>query len=359
MNEDFSTYEQIDEFLKGNLKGNELSNFQQKMESDSEFSETVRAQKVVNEMVMTKHLADLKGKMQLDLQNNSFNNKTNYLKYGFGLAGIMVATTLAIWQWNGNEEPKTSLPEQPKAIVKIEQKAIEPIQENSKEELKQEGKSEMPKSTNVIKEISKPANSVSESQIEVEKEPELSIRNVEATSIKEPEKVAKQTIDCLIKQWKINIETSPTCLGKSEGSILIFDREKHLYSIDEGKYFSTKKEFNTLAQGAYHLIAKDENGCEYNTETEVKSKKCKTLEDLVFNPNLGAWHVLTKDNLDSEIEIRDKAGRLVWKKIFSSSDLQEWDGRNNEGQLVPIGLYCFHIVYSNGDSKEGYISVMY
>ena len=356
MNEDYSTYEQIDEFLKGNLKGNGLANFQHKMESDKEFSEIVRAQKAVNEMILTKYLAELKGKMQQDLKGKNFNKNTNNGKYGFGLVVILIIS-LAIWQLNGNEEPKTSLPQQPKAIVKIEQKATETIQEISKNELKLESKSELPKPSTVVQEISKPANSVSEVKIEVAREPELRVRNEETTSVKQSEK-ANPTIDCAAKNWKINIETSPTCSSKSEGSILVFDREKHTYSIDEGRHFATKKEFNALAQGTYSLIAKDTDGCEYKSTIEVKSKKCKTLEEFVFNPTLGNWIVPTKDNSDVEVTIVNKSGQQVWKMSYSFQQ-PEWDGKNIDGQLVPIGLYGFHISYSNGDSKEGYISVMY
>lgn len=357
MNEDYSTYEQIDEFLKGNLKGNDLAEFQHKMESDTEFSETVRAQKVVNEMVMTKHLADLKGKMQKDLQHHHFDKKTNYLKYGLGLAGILAATSVVIWQWNGNEEPKTSLPEQPKALVKIEQKQTELIREISKQEPKQESKSKLPKTTNVANEIPKPSNSVSEVKTAFAKEPDLNVKNVETTSVTQPEK-AQSTVDCSAKQWRITIETSPTCFGKSEGAILVFDREKHLYSIDEGQHFGTKKEFSSLAQGTYHLIAKDVDGCEYKSTAEVKSKKCKTSEEIVFNPSLGNWIVPTKDHSDMEVTIVNKSGQPVWKTDHSIQQ-PEWDGKNLDGQLVPVGLYGFRIQYSDGDSKEGYISVMY
>jgi hypothetical protein len=352
MNEDYSAYEQIEEFLKGNLKGNNLTEFQQKMESDKEFSETVRAQKVVNEMVMIKHLADLKGKMQQDLKGKNF-NFTKKWKFGAFL-GLLLVASVTVWTLSDKYEPTEALREN-KEIVKTEQ-VIEPILKDSEKAQIQEVKSELSKASNVVKEIPKPLISIPEVKKEVARVPVLVEKQTEAKMIDQPENPPK--FDCSIKQWKISVETSPTCSGKKEGSILIFDREKHEYSIDEGQHFATKKEFNALAQGTYHLIAKDADGCEYKSTAEVKSKKCKTLEEFVFNPSLGNWIVPSKDNSDVEVTIVDKSGQLVWKKSFSSQQ-PEWDGKNNQGQLVEIGLYSFRFQYSDGDSKEGYISVMY
>ena len=355
MNEDFSTYEQIDEFLKGNLKGNELTNFQQKMESDKEFSETVRVQKVVNEMILTKHLAGLKGKMQQDLKGKNFTLTTKIWKFGAFL-GLFLVASVTVWTLNDKSEPTEVVVGENKASVKTEQKATEPILKNPEKAEIQKVKSELPKTTNVVKETSKPLILTPEVKKEIAPEPVLVKKQTEAKTIEQPENT--QRFDCSIKKWKISVETSSTCSGKKEGAILIFDREKHEYSIDEGQHFATKKEYNTLAQGTYHLIAKDADGCEYKTTVEVKSKTCKIMDEIVFNPTLGNWIVPSKDNSDVEVTILDKSGQLVWKKGFSFQQ-SEWDGKNNQGQLVEIGLYGFRIQYSNGDSKEGYISVMY
>ena len=354
MKEDYSIYEQIDEFLKGNLKGNDLALFQHKMESDEEFAENVRAQKVVNEMILTKHLADLKGKMQKDLQDKNFNKNTSIWKYGAFL-GLFLVTSVTVWKLNDTPKQKEILIEQHKTIVKAEQKTTEIILENAEaiEEV-----------SNKIKHNSFNKNSPSslispiiENKKEIVQEPVLIEKLTEAKTIDQAEK-AIPIFDCSIKKWNIHVETSPTCVGKNEGAILIFDREKHLYSIDEGQHFSTKKEYNTLGQGTYPLITKDADGCEYKTTAEIKSKSCKTMDEIVFNPTLGNWIVPSKDNSDVEVTIVDKAGQLVWKMGFSFQQ-PEWDGKNTQGQLVEIGLYGFRIQYSGGESKEGYISVMY
>lgn len=355
MNEDYSTYEKIDEFLKGNLNGTDLAEFQYKMESDSEFSETVRAQKVVNEMILTKHLADLKGKMQKDLKGKNFNPTTKKWKYGAFL-GLFLAVLVTVWSLSNKYEPTEISGEENKATVKTEQKVTEPILRDPEKAEIQKVKSDLQKTSNVVKEIPEPLISIPEVKKEIAQELVLVEKQTEAKTVVQPENAP--TFDCSIKKWKISVETSPTCRGKKEGAILVFDREKNLYSIDEGQHFGTKKEFNNLTQGTYNLIAKDADGCEYKSIAEVKSKKCKTLEEFVFNPILGNWIVPSKDNSEVEVTIVDKSGQLVWKKGFSLQQ-PEWDGKNIQGQLVEIGLYGFSIQYSNGDSKEGYISVMY
>ena len=355
MNENYSTYEQIDQFLKGNLKGNDLTDFQQKLDLDKEFSETVRAQKVVNEMVMTRHLTALKGKMQEDLKNKNFNSANKKWNYGAFL-GMLLVASVAVWLLNGETTTIQVLAKENKPLVKDERKVNEPILKTPEKAQIQKAKPDVPKSSSDILKISKPGTAILEITKETANEPVLIDKLPEAKTANKTE--IAPLFDCSIKKWSVNIETSPTCSLKREGYILIFDIEKLEYSIDNGQHFGRIKEYNSLAQGKYLLIAKDLNGCEYKTTAEVNSKICKTMDDIVFNPTLGNWKVMTKDNLETEVEVHDKSGRLVWKRN-SNSDQPEWDGKNNQGQLVEIGMYGFRIQYSDGDSNEGYISVMY
>ena len=84
MRPELETYYQIDKFLQGELKGDELVAFQNKMMADESFSEEVKYQKMVNEIVIGASYNSLRNQMSRDISNI---DKNTGLK-NWGIAAI-------------------------------------------------------------------------------------------------------------------------------------------------------------------------------------------------------------------------------------------------------------------------------
>ncbi|MFT7251743.1 MAG: gliding motility-associated-like protein [Flavobacterium sp.] len=56
------------------------------------------------------------------------------------------------------------------------------------------------------------------------------------------------------------------------------------------------------------------------------------------------------------LEIFNRYGFIVYKK---ENYINEWNGKNMNGNLLPVGVYYYYISYKNGKQKTGWIYLNY
>lgn len=358
MSNDLVILEEIDQFLVGKLKGEDLANFENRVASDAAFAEMVEVQRIANQIVLTKHLAHLKEKMENDLRPRKAGG--NWWKWS-PLIGVALVGFLMIDRYNS--EPKKEIVATNNSageVQRVEPRTVVADAENNKQkEIKRTNSNPLlnteprQQSINEARE-----NNLAIHQIE---------KNIQQDALNEGRNEERMVSvvpnatkpDCSQKKWSVDIQTTPACQGKEEGEILVFDKLPNRYSLDEGHTFSAKKEFRKLPAKLYTLLIVDNDGCSKSEHVEVKEKRCKDVHEVVLNPHLGTWKIPLKENSQAEIHVFDKSGKLVFQKQLASSVEEEWDGKNNEGQLLPPGYYAFTIEYTDGDVQRGFISIMY
>src|SRR5699024_5043491 len=74
----------------------------------------------------------------------------------------------------------------------------------------------------------------------------------------------------------------PTC-GNSDGEIEINapgETSTTLYSIDNGTNFSTNNTFTGLTSGNYHIVVRDDNGCEATQTVNLNNAGAPTIDNI-------------------------------------------------------------------------------
>ena len=132
------------------------------------------------------------------------------------------------------------------------------------------------------------------------------------------------------------------------------------YSIDTGKSLAQSPSFENLANGEYKLAIKDKQGCIYYSEEIVElreSSDCNVSKEIAIVPSKGeSWVPLVKDNEDVNLKIFDKSGRAILNKDIYQGF--EWEGKSQNGSILPMGSYLYILSFKNGDLLTGHITIL-
>ncbi len=101
------------------------------------------------------------------------------------------------------------------------------------------------------------------------------------------------------------------------------------------------------------VIFSDENGCTYSLPLHLKIIRNQNIFfPNAFSPNGDQVNDLWAPFLGSDFHVIsfsvfDRWGNLV----FHSSNLASWDGKTNQGQLLPPGVYPFQLILDSPDNR--------
>ncbi|MBT5402357.1 MAG: T9SS type B sorting domain-containing protein [Crocinitomicaceae bacterium] len=99
-----------------------------------------------------------------------------------------------------------------------------------------------------------------------------------------------------------------------------------------------------------------------NAASEITTDPCLVIVPNVISIGSGSnGHndYFTLDGLhrwpNTQLSVLNRWGQIVY---HSDNYMNDWDGRNgNNGQLLPAGTYFYIVVYNNGDSETGHVTL--
>lgn len=154
-----------------------------------------------------------------------------------------------------------------------------------------------------------------------------------------------------------------SCQGTNDGSIvldIVGGTPPFTYAWSNG---STDPNQIALGTGIYSVTLTDDNKCEQILSVEVGNNCSELTIYDVITPNGDGqndnWLIDGIENFpDNELQIFDRWGRVVYSaKAYTGN----WDGRHNDGTLLPFGAYYYLLELNdlNNTIYKGSISIVY
>lgn len=364
MSQDDSTYDLIDQYLRGDLS--EDHSFVQRMKEDQELAMEVEVQRAVANAVVDYRLMEVE-KLIASRRKDFLSQASSRWKWVLGILSLGLVAGISYFYFflsagealvqNENTEVKKVVL-QPE--VKQKEKASSIVQEQE-----QKTKSapivifEAQKSQEVVNEA---APMVLE---EVSPTPSNSAPTEKVTeSHAKNEMIKIPTNPCVGIRMKAFIEERRPCMGSSEGMLTVKEAKggtsPYHFSLD-GKHFQETNVFTGLKANDYNIILRDANGCVAMVYEQypLKSRLCTQFADHVFNPNAGVWDVPNDVDKQGEMAIFDRNGQRVYFRPFDKAEKLNWAGTQNSGELLLPGVYIYTIKYADGAVDQGRITIAY
>jgi hypothetical protein len=359
----------IENYLKGNLSGDELTQFEANLASNPALQDEVELARLAHEVIANGEAVNIKAQLQ-QIHEASQSGMSANKKILIGVV-VLIALALAIYLidkvMNTDATDETvveeviteateSTEEEPaqtySAPVAIERVTTTPSNESSNEE------------EETITEI-----------VQLEELPQVEESNpvVEEPVVEEPIKekvnlepvVEEPTQDpCALAKTKTpQYELDLPCFGGGNGKLRFNDYGEtnfNEFSIDGGKTFESSLQDRDLLPGKYELLAKNDDGCESKAKTiTINYGKC----NYVIQPSLGKkWELQLPELDDNEVrvEIRNaRTGVMVFHQNIMSMDYFSWNGIDDNNQSLPMGNYVYHFsTESNGMVATGQITIV-
>jgi hypothetical protein len=358
------TLETIDRYLGGTMEMTERLQFEQEVSQNASLKSLVEASKSVQELLIDHKTVMFKAKFSSLLQQEKTKKKWRYtglgIVVGIGLLGIgayqFTGTQNTDTGRQGPEEfTKTTSLDSPKAVTK-NAKTEQPLPITKPQNNK----------VNTSVNISKDTNTQSSPIVHHGEEISTSGQKREDTK-KTAEKVepannTPQIFDCSGTMITFTPRSTATCKGQDEGSISISEIGKggtapYYWSVD-GEQKSPQETADHLPAGDYWVVMNDQNGCSRKMRVTIATKNCIETREYSLDPY--ASNKLSWGQADKAItlNIHHKSGKLVYKQNFENGDTMEWEGRDQEGNILANGVYLYSIIQGTELQEKGYITIV-
>ncbi len=377
MKEEYRILELIDHYLSGQLEGEALHSFEQRMQADQAFREQVEVQQMTNNLLAVKEQLPLMEEMQRLRKKSQFRKKT--IRYGMVAGGIGLGLATFLFLNDGNSPQG---PDSDSLVVVQETKTPDrqpssETQSPSKEVVKEE-EADMPTSKAPQKETENKQTQAKETKEETQKEvavdslPETSKRDINKEEIAEKKEARKEddvvvtkeaVVDCDEVTIEVPFEVANTCQGEATGSIEVFPKEiqggrlPYEFSLDSKEKFTDRTQFEDLAKGEHRLFVRDGQGCvkEVLPKPHIFAQRC--APEVAFNPSFGeTWQVPVPEGQQGDLQIMTASGDKVYETAVFEGD--EWDGRSSSGEELKAGYYLFQLKLSDGKLIQGGITII-
>jgi hypothetical protein len=334
--------ELIDRYLENNLKGAALSEFEAKLLTDADFATEVAIQKIANEVVVAAGFAQIKNNIaQANAQYQQRQNSQSFWKWASfsaillvgGLGGLYIFLQTPEKLTNTTNTINTTDSTQVQAIknetVKITEKTI--ITE--KNTTPKQTTTQVPEKINVAEKNTQPTSSLNSQQQPIIVSPITESPEIEPVVSKVP--APSITIPSLATHEleKIALRKTPIPIQEDKKDRLIEENKK-----------------NTAQENTAQ-----ENTAQKDTETALF---VPTQENFVIQPRLNIFLELPIQSLaEGQLTIYDKNGIIIYQQSLRQGASFTWDGRKQNGEDLPLGVYSYKIEYTNS-VKIGTITIL-
>lgn len=367
MRPELETYQLIDKFLNGELAGDELVSFEQKLQSDASFAEEVSFQKLTNEVVVGASFDSLRTQMTKDI--STLDSSTNNQKWGLASIAFAVVSIGLVALYSSKESDSTvaSKTTAPSVVVQKDRQESNSVLSNKTEE-----KNIQPNTPSIKNNNATGTNPETVTPQETSIKPDV-IQNTEhiqptenSTIPKGIQNTTEKTVvadPCLQTSITAKIISNPSCSDAANGSVKIPLNEikggikPYVISFNQSKASGTKELYSYLKADTYTISISDGNGCTKEYTVEVEEKNCRK-KSFIFAPDKGeSWTIDGINNDPYVLTILNMAGR----QIFKTNTMQgtfEWQGVSQQGEYMDAGLYIYIIEYTNGSKENGQVTIV-
>lgn len=299
-------YEQIDRYLSNSMESNELNEFQNQVNSNSELFELVEMQKAANEIIVGNRLAGLKQMMDADFAQMD-EVKPSKLKYWLG--GAFIATVIVgTIMYNDNDEKEVT-----KIVAPVSNQTV--IVE----------KAEVEKTENQV---------VAKSKIQTSTASKSDITIVEV----KPKITQVDVVSPVLQTPTVHSNIVVEVPKAVDNEVAKKHTIEKIHSVD----LSPKQQVSEI---------KSNN----STSPEVKNVKHKAQS---INLDLGEQFTFpTITENEAQVSIYNRGGMLVYKTKLVQDQTEVWTGTDSNGTVVQSGLYIYIIEYISGSKSTGEIVV--
>jgi hypothetical protein len=362
-----ASFEKIDEYLNGELTGQELSEFKDMMEKHESLAEEVQFQKLANEAIVELNLANLRKELkQISLKQRTANlNKL----YGGIASGIILVSAIAYFALS----PKANLAKSASEAAAISLDTQQPERtegtpQTLTSEITTQKQTNIEPITQTVPSTTSDLQTVTDSIMLIPASiPQTSSNKLVTDQMTEhvQEKNTNQgdIVPCKADAIDAFIHIEPACkYEKGSGKITIDlasvkgGKPGYQFSLNDGADYQEFPVFEQLGSGPAQLLIKDAQGCISKKQLIIPEKNC--FKEVILYPLRDeTWEapVISKENV---ITIANLQGRIIFEYTYSDNEIFIWNGKTPDGQDLPMGQYSYTIKGDKGKVVNGYISII-
>lgn len=362
-------YNNLDAFLKGELQGTELQEFEAALLHNPELSEKVENARFLQKLVFNNRLLNIK---DLAKQEEArLVNKKQYINKGIigGALLTLILVTMGILQYNKNEDriAKQSN-ENPGKEQEIKEsstfgkpnseKKPNPELSNTHSENNQILKSNnysIPNAESypVVVDTIQPKTAVDNISIIPE---DSKYEDTKDISISDPKVKDEHTQPCDLVQLKASIRATAGCIGRTNGKIEIINISGGARPYTQNLYLDEKEVYSNsgLKAGNYELVITDSKNCQQRFIVRVNEISCPIND--YFNPSFGEIWNIPKADKPGTLTIYSKSGVPIYQMDLKKDTPATWNGIDKYERLE-AGYFIFVIEYEDGEVLKGSVTI--
>lgn len=361
-------YSEIEEYLKGKLKGDALASFEAELKTNVALAEEVEVQRIARTAIEQVYLQEMS---QIIREQSSRTNKGgNTWKYGiWGGAILLVVIGVLIFnnspsqkEYSSSDSKRDKIVEKKKVETKKKlaphNKNIRPtthdkhLPQDKKETLEvihfdtnADGSTiEDPQDTLITMQQT---NTAQNSSVNVDTSTNEKTEHQNDDSNNTHPRIKKVTCDFSFAK----ITPQKASLGEENGGLILPEKEGFYYIINNGD-IETETDIDGLSIGKYTVTVSNGKECQKNLgEFHIVESPCLKDKDYSYNIQYDDDFLIPlKENNQTEITIFSNIGRVIYKDVLENETEFEWNGQNINGENANLGLHKVVVKYNSKTS---------
>ena len=364
MDDNTQLYDLIPLYVRGELKGNDLTSFEKALTQDAALKEEVLLEKASFDLLLDADVLNLKAQMQNDLKAKDKAKNKKWI-VALGVLAIGSGTYFLV----PNASTDVAQPEPSLEVIALDTMAISPKQPaitepSRKIENKNTATAATPNAVVNTKptvldtlEIATPQKVSSIDTAKVVHVPaDTSVAHVKLEVQKTPKPVV--TDPCAEFAFAHSPQTLASLRDAATGVILLHasltqsGQDPIRYSLN-GIEFENTSSFENLEAGMYTLYARDEQACEIEStkQLEIIETRCFEEYQQTFNTAFeSSWKLPVYIDTPVKITLINKVGAILVDKDFQTYDEGSWNGFDDNNNKLPSGAYRWIMEYESGET---------
>lgn len=358
------TYDLIEKYLVGGIKGDELIEFEDRLRSDAEFKEQFDTQKLTRDAIIINGLGNVKRLMDKDL-------KTRWYRKAWFIILLILIIGAGSWFTYYMVTSKTTGKNLQDTQIEKDQGIINNTSKDqtSREKDKDIAKKKHQNSTGVIpQEQSERKDSQLDSTTNetISKRDTLAdpISKTDTTTQKIKNQEAGVTFDCSEVNITSFVTKTDPAYNEEYGTITVSSLIKggiapYQFRLNTTDY-QGDRDFKNVLPGSYTVITKDAKGCIDTLQSvNIVKDNCRDDYEKSFAPISDyEWQIPSINGKKGTFILYSKGGTKVVAIELSGSPYEMWLGTDRNNSEVPSGFYRFVIEYQDGNVCKGSLSIL-
>lgn len=324
MRPELETYQLIDRYLNGELGGEELSSFEAKMKSETDFAQEIELQKLTNSVIAGAAYDKLRAQMKADIRALDAKKMASKSIWRRVIAGSSIAICAGFGYYfytsSENVLEKVQATDSQSDISVSEASEVTPKIAISEKKVEEK-----------IERATLPRTS-SKRELKVEQEAKQIESPLVAQSL---ESEAVKPAEMPITHSKVPTQREPEIISHKA-----IQESSHIHALSQKEEKHVKKE-----------SVKPE-------EVEMQEKHSTQTVHTVHSSSGETWKIPVEQGKEYTVQVFNSAGVQVFKHSSQNSHLTEWDGTASNGALLEAGIYVYIIEYVNGTKETGQITIV-